>query len=891
MSTGRSSWTHCPAPGTRCVPRRSGTRSSMTDGALILRNGSRSPVWPGSSRGPVHPSVRQDIRAPARQSSAFAVVILPAAMNEASSEPSPPSRARGLATALAGPLLIVLALLVVLHKFFIGRLVPIQYGTDILAYWIPNLCFLGKSLAAGHIPAWNPHVMGGLPFAADPHTGWLNLPAMALFTALPCQLALRWHIVLQPILAGLGLYWFLRSEQTSRPAATVGGLAIALPIASSSLVLSLGLTTSLAWTTLLLAAASRFMRVSSWPGRMVWAALTALAWGQLAAAHAQWLIVGTVGVAIYVVARTVADVRSRRSELHQVLGVAALLVVAVPLVNLAYLAPRVAYLGRSTLGLGYEQLGELSQRLTGHGGLGFEVAIRLNATWPLRLTQSPGLYLGALALGFSFAWWGSKRHRVLGSAFAAYGALSFALSLQSTGRLLGKLLGSSTIASSYVHAPYRFASGLLIAMSVLAGLGIDGWKARRPWSGRAGMIAPALVVWAVVPPILGVHPRHTMLFVAGAAATALLLFLAKTRPSLLVLAPALLALELVVNGLVGQGYPPPSSSSAAVGPLLPPRRQPIDLGAYVRPGPIAAALRSDPVGRYISLDPRTWSPTGYHLRWGPRYWGLMATDRSAIFGLEEAQGYNSDQLLRYWEFVRALEPKLVRYAAGYFVDPPLLALDLLGVRWVVGSADSPPIGNAIPIALEGRWALYRVPATVPRASVLTSWRVVRSSDQALAAIRDPAFDSRRVVILERDSGLAHSGAASGDGRASYRALGAQAAEVDVVTPMAAVVLVRNVYDPGWHATVDGHAAPVIAADYLVQGVPVPAGRHTIRLEYDDPWVGRGLLGSGAALTLLMGAALLLQRRARPLATRGEPGRMGGRTSASAGANSPVRPFP
>jgi hypothetical protein len=35
---------------------------------------------------------------------------------------------------------------------------------------------------------------------------------MALFSLFSCGTALRFFIVLQPLLAGLGLYWFLRKE-------------------------------------------------------------------------------------------------------------------------------------------------------------------------------------------------------------------------------------------------------------------------------------------------------------------------------------------------------------------------------------------------------------------------------------------------------------------------------------------------------------------------------------------------------------------------------------------------------------------------------------------------------------------------------------------------------
>ncbi|HVM33858.1 MAG TPA: hypothetical protein VM784_00745, partial [Actinomycetota bacterium] len=51
---------------------------------------------------------------------------------------------------------------------------------DVLTQWLPVHCFLGKSLAAGNVPQWNPYVMGGVPFAADPQSGWMYLPAMSL---------------------------------------------------------------------------------------------------------------------------------------------------------------------------------------------------------------------------------------------------------------------------------------------------------------------------------------------------------------------------------------------------------------------------------------------------------------------------------------------------------------------------------------------------------------------------------------------------------------------------------------------------------------------------------------------------------------------------------------
>src|SRR6185503_7102464 len=226
--------------------------------------------------------------------------------------------------------------------------------------------------------------MGGAPFAADPQSGWMYLPAMALFTALPCDVAIRAMVVLQPILAGLGIYWFARSEGLSRPAATTGGLVLALSLCSSRLGLFLPFPESLAWTALLLAAGSRYVRASTWPARAIWALLTGAAWGQLAASHAgHGLIVGTVALASYLGATTWRMVRSGEWSGREAAKILGLLGPSLLLVNLAYLLPRLSYVSESSYGAGIGSVIELDARPLG---------------WPLDLASSPGFYVGGAAL-------------------------------------------------------------------------------------------------------------------------------------------------------------------------------------------------------------------------------------------------------------------------------------------------------------------------------------------------------------------------------------------------------------------------------------------------------------------------------------------------------------
>jgi hypothetical protein len=90
---------------------------------------------------------------------------------------------------------------------------------------------------------------------------------------------------------------------------------------------------------------------------------------------------------------------------------------------------------------------------------------------------------------------------------------------------------------------------------------------------------------------------------------------------------------------------------------------------------------------------------------------------------------------------------------------------------------------------------------------------------------------------------------------TYRDGGSQAAELVVETSRTAVVVIRNVFDPNWHAAVDGRPATLLPVDYVIQGVVVAPGRHRITLSYDDRSIGFGLLGSVLSLAVLLGLAL------------------------------------
>ena len=85
-------------------------------------------------------------------------------------------------------------------------------------------------------------------------------------------------------------------------------------------------------------------------------------------------------------------------------------------------------------------------------------------------------------------------------------------------------------------------------------------------------------------------------------------------------------------------------------------------------------------------------------------------------------------------------------------------------------------------------------------------------------------------------------------------------DVNATVARDGVLVVSQAWFPGWTATVDGHPAPVVRVDGLVQGVPVGPGRHRVTLRYRAPGLVAGAAVSAATLAGLLGWWLVDRRR-------------------------------
>jgi hypothetical protein len=804
-------------------------------------------------------------------------------------EPLPTSTTRRLLNAAAGPTLIVGAVLIALRGIAFLPNLSDQHP-DILSFWLPRSCMLGRAIADGHVPLWNPFEMSGTWFAADPQSGWLSLPMMASSWVFGCGGGLRALIVLNPILAGLGLFWFLRKEGLGRIAATAGGVSLSMGVSASILAVSLPFAGTLAWTPFILVGASGFFARAGWR-RLGWLALAAFAWGQVATSHlSHGLVMATGLVVAYVVAQAIREVRRGTVRTGAAAGWSVAFLLFLPLANLAILVPHFAVLARSSLADGY---GAIEGTVAHIRAIPEDVPIPdtgIWGGWPLALASTPGGYVGATVLLFvPFALRDAARRYLV----VALGAVSVLAYLLTNTLLVGagwfrSFALSLPFGDVYLHNPSRLRYLAFLIVPALGAIGIQWVLDHRPAFGVAiRWIGAGLAVFLVFPLVMGARVgRLTIFGIASVALVGVVWAIARGRRWAPVVLCAVLGAELLAGaiwssmyqgGTVYLGLETGTHPALVAAPL---RWPAVDVHVYLSPGPIAGALRRSGIsdGRYLAwIRPDAYFNKGYLFTRNDSDWPALLIGRSVLFEVPDTLGYSPIQLPGYWDYVHATNRLPVFYNAAVIQVPTLTDLRLLGARYLIVPqgipSPLPPGVSGRTIETEGAYRLVEIHDAEPRASVVPSWRVVSGERAALDAVLEPGFDPAAVAVLETDPGSTPS-ASSTTGTALYREVAPEDVRIRAEASAPSILLVRNAWDEGWSATLDGRSVPVLRTDGFLQGIALPPGRHDVRLTYREPAIGTGLALSGIAWLGFAVALVFVILRGRLRARGGAGGSTG-----------------
>src|SRR5206468_9518973 len=191
--------------------------------------------------------------------------------------------------------------------------------------------------------------------------------------------------------------------------------------------------------------------------------------GQATAAMLSFgLVLGAGALAAYLGPALVGQVRRRRLRARHALILAGVVVLMLPALNLAYLLPRLAFLPRSSLGLGFRRLQELAAQFSGRPPPPFRVEGAAGPGWPLRLSNAAGLSPGGAGVLLAFGAFWSRRRRIMAIGLAAYALACYLASLRVVAEAVRPLVRSSSLLTFYWHIPSRFEYGTILVLPILA---------------------------------------------------------------------------------------------------------------------------------------------------------------------------------------------------------------------------------------------------------------------------------------------------------------------------------------------------------------------------------------------------------------------------------------
>jgi hypothetical protein len=278
-------------------------------------------------------------------------------------------------------------------------------------------------------------------------------------------------------------------------------------------------------------------------------------------------------------------------------------------------------------------------------------------------------------------------------------------------------------------------------------------------------------------------------------------------------------------------------------------------------------------------------------------------------------------------FQPSLRPADDRAAAALGVEPgtrvlyqPRRSFDLWGARYFIvpsypGDWTSENRGYAAfldraeliypdPAALTGpgrrqerrRWLetrdvqVLRNKAAFPRAWVVHDARPIRPLDQAPPSAREALIERLRsaddlaspssvdlgsAAYVETDDPAGLEPYLPGTGvdaseLVSVRDEGPTRVVLEARLQRPGLIVLADIFDPGWRLTIDGRPAPILRANLLMRGAAVDRGMHTLSYTYEPASVRIGLWVSAAGLLALFG--LVVWARARPVAREVGPDR-------------------
>ncbi|HYP60901.1 MAG TPA: hypothetical protein VEQ36_10790 [Thermomicrobiales bacterium] len=749
---------------------------------------------------------------------------------------------------LGGLLVLALAIGIIWMPYSLYRL-------DNLTFYLPWYTELGKSLRSLDIPGWIPTTLSGAPMAGDPQSGWGYLPAMVIMTAFPSLFGYKLFLMFHLLFAALTSYLYARNLGMAPIGAMTTGIVFTFGnFLERTSCCTIHMQVAI-WIPAVFLCIDRSQRATTRNSRLGWLLLAGVGSGQIAAGWVgQGAYYGGLAVAAYLLYRfLIAPLRqaSIRSRIIQLVSSGVVIGAISGSLAATAILPRLDVVSRSTLANLYDD------GAGARSGIGWSVAVLAERALGEAVREGRW-YLGVVSLAMAIMAPLLLRRRDV-TFFAVYTLAVLSLIVKGSPLITAFSL-LPQFRSLHSHSPDRIYIILFIGPAVLAGFLVDALGDRRrrsPGHSRVILVAELPAVLMIGALILvqarqGVWlPLYQVVLVFAVCVVVglgLLRVRAWMAPAAIVGVIALLLADMPGGAawtrLTDQGNR--DSASQTIDRYLEPNGAARWLQARRDEGEVFRFFGYDLASLTIPIRRETYAVGHYR----PQTASVLVNNRGISFNLDDIQGYNPVQIRRYVTYFRYLNNQSQSYHTSNVlengIDSPLL--NMLNVRYIVAPAQIPP-GRPDLIHLTQRYRtvylddtsrILENPDALPRTWIVHE-AVKTRTGQILPQFVDASVDPGSTVLI--DSEVPALDAAVPGVAETVEIVHTSNDEIRLRVNAASrgMVILSEIWDPGWTVTVDGNEAKIYRADFLFRGVVVDQGAHEIVLRFPATKVKQTLL--------------------------------------------------
>jgi len=806
------------------------------------------------------------------------------------------------ADCLALGILLALTAVVMIHRWIFDDWVSRH---DLLAFFIPWYGYLGDRLAAGDIPGWNPYLFGGSPFAGDPESGWMYLPAMLLFPFLYVVTAYKFLILLQLLIAGTATYAFGRVLGFGAAAALLSAIVYEfgpfLIVQTDCCTVAGQLST---WVPVAFLGVELALRARDWVYRSAAWFLAGLGISQMVSGWVgQGAVNGLLIVAGWIAYRAVlsppvAGWPFRTRVVLMVTTGLATIVIGLG-IGAAGLLPRLAVNAQSF------NPGGTYENIPG----AFDEAPYV-PWWLIRNLISSGFDLRQFALGgvvivLALLALFVARKRYATPFFAGLFLVICILSLGPT--LLHRVFFLIPMFEEmHTHSPRRLLWLAPIGPAMLAGAAIQVLpELRSRLAHRWAVFLPLLILiggdlyvtrhdrWAGWQTYVTAGLTTLAIAVAVYARSYPIRELARTR-IVQAMTVGIIALAFVVPNVqdIAESINDPDGLSLPnnLWQHNPTTQTAIDINLS----------REDTggAGEFLQRQQETQQPFRYVGYSGSGYRpapsrsypdrrldapviAILQNARPFRLGIESIQGYNPLQLKAWYDWITALnrEPQNYHFTDLWPVGFGSPLLDMTNVRYILVDRFIPPNRDDVVALTQGKTEVYRNnrvvvyenPDAYPRAWIVHDVRPAESRE-AMAMFASGQLDGRIVALVQAGDdtpSFAPSDSDHSGDSVSFTHYEPDRIEMRSTSSEHGFLVMSEVFEEGWKAWVDGDEVEVHQTNGAFRGLVLPAGDHVIVMEYKPTSLAVGMLSTAifsiAGIGVFAYAGLYAQRGRRHVA--------------------------